>query len=92
MAEALKLPARMDLSAAQNLVNTLSKTDLAAGVQLDATDVKHLGALCAQAILSASQAAKDAGGRLEISNMNDRVEKQLAVMGLSKEMLEGDAP
>lgn len=87
MTNTLKLPARLDLAASQKLVAEMSGADLAQPMTLDAADVDHLGALCAQAIIAASRAAQDAGGKIVIENMSERVEGQLATMGLSSEAL-----
>lgn len=87
MTDTLKLPARLDLAASQKLVADLSGSDFAQKITIDASDVSHFGALCAQAIIAASRAAKEAGGSVVIENLSERVEAQLSTMGLSGQAL-----
>lgn len=87
MTNSIRLPARLDLAASQKLVADVSSANLAEALTLDAADVDHLGALCAQAILAAARASHDAGGSVVIENLSDRVEAQLATMGLSGQSL-----
>jgi chemotaxis protein CheX len=77
----------LDLAAAQTLVNDLSNQDLSGNVVLDASEVTHLGALCVQALLAGARAAHAAGGSLKIENVQEKVDDQLASMGLSKELV-----
>ncbi len=92
MAETITLPARLDLPAAQDLVNTLNATKAEDEITIDASDVTHLGALCTQALLAASTRANAAGGAILIENLSERVEEQLGHMGLSPEkLMEGAA-
>lgn len=87
LTDTLKLQARMDLAAAQKLVSDLSEADLSKPLTLDASDVEHLGALCVQAIIAAARGASSSGGSFKIENISERVETQLATMGLSGEAL-----
>lgn len=89
MSETIKIPARLDLSAVQNFVTDLSSQDFSKDVTLDATDVNHLGALGAQAIIAAARASSTAGGQFSITNVSEQVEAQLVVMGMSAETLQG---
>ena len=83
----IKLPPRLDLAAAQKLLGDVSEADLSQTVELDASDVDHLGTLCVQVLIAAARAAKEAGGKLSISNLSERVESQLETMGLSGDAL-----
>lgn len=91
MTETIKLKPRLDLSAAEALVGDMTKQELSSGITLDAADVNHLGALCAQAIIAGARATLDAGGQMQIINASERVEEQLNTMGLSISALEGGA-
>lgn len=87
MTSTVKLPARLDLPAATKLVADVTAMDLSGKLEFDATEVTHLGALCAQALIATAAAAKSAGGSIEITNTSDRVVDQLAAMGLSPEFI-----
>ena len=90
MSEPLKLAARLDLSEAQALSQSLSERDFSASVVVDASDVTHMGAICVQTLISAAREAQSAGGSFEIVNAGERVEDQLSVMGLSvQSIMEG---
>lgn len=91
LTETIKLKPRLDLSAAEALVSDMTKQELSSGITLDASEVNHLGALCAQAIIAGARAVQDAGGQMQIVNASERVEEQLGVMGLSIATLEGGA-
>lgn len=92
MAETVKLATRLDLSAAQNLVKDVTAVKPETDLTLDASDVTHLGALCAQAILATANRSKSAGAALKIENVSERVEEQLGFMGLSTDkLMEGTA-
>jgi anti-anti-sigma regulatory factor len=65
----------------------LRQADLSGEVLLDAEDVIHFGALCTQTIMAASVAAKEAGGKIKLTNVNDKATGQLGLMGLSPESL-----
>ncbi|MEO9895071.1 MAG: STAS domain-containing protein [Paracoccaceae bacterium] len=90
MAENMKLPARLDLSAAQQLVQDLADKDLSSGIEFDANEVTHMGALCVQVLIAASRTVQDAGGQMTLDNVSERVDQQLASLGLTKEaVMEG---
>ena len=83
MTDTLKLPARLDLSAAPQLLADVSAADLSNPFTFDAEDVTHFGAICAQTIIAAARSAKAAGGSITITNLGERAETQLEIMGLS---------
>lgn len=89
MAETLTLPARMDLSAATDLLSELKTKNLSGEVTLDAVDVTHFGSLCVQIVMSAARSCHAAGGTLSFANVSDAVEAQLDCMGLTSEALAG---
>ncbi len=89
MTDIVKLPARLDLSAAPGLVADLQSQDFSKELTLDASEVKQMGALCTQAIISAARASYAAGGSLTMKDASERVQNQLACMGLSIQDLEG---
>lgn len=86
MSDPVLLAPRLDLPAASALATTLkdrSEGDLV----LDLSDVKHLGALCMQVILSAATSAVAAGRAVSLINVSDRVIDQLRVMGMTPETI-----
>ena len=87
MSETFKLPARLDLPAAQKLSQQLRDMDFSAPVHFDAGEVTHLGTLCVQLLMAAARSAQDAGNQIEIANVSERVEGQLAALGLSSDAL-----
>lgn len=92
MAEPIILVPRLDLTAVQALVASITSRPPDTDIVLDASNVTHLGALCTQAILAAANRSNAAGGSFAVSNVSERVEEQLACMGLSSEkLMEGTA-
>ncbi|MFT6023687.1 MAG: chemotaxis protein CheX [Ascidiaceihabitans sp.] len=92
MNEPYKLSPRLDLSASQGLVAHLLSIPKSEPTVLDASDVTHLGALCAQALIAAGIRSTAAGGSLDIINTSDRIETQLDAMGMNlKSIMEGRA-
>lgn len=83
-----KLPARLDLSQAMPLVFKLREIE--GDVEIDASEVRHLGALCLQALIAAAREANAGGHRFEMTGVTDKVLEQMKVMGTSPEkMMEG---
>ncbi len=87
MSEPIALAARLDLPAASKIVEAANAADLSQEIVFDASDVTHLGAMCAQALIAISRAAQEAGGAIKLENVSDRVTTQLATMGLSPEQI-----
>ncbi|MGC3936841.1 STAS domain-containing protein [Roseobacter sp. EG26] len=86
MSTPVTLPARLDLSAASALMTTLKEhTD--GDLVMDLSEVKHLGALCLQVLISASDKAVAAGRSVSLINASDRVVDQLRVMGMTPEII-----
>jgi chemotaxis protein CheX len=86
MADPVILEPRLDLPAASPLLTTLRARD-EAEVILDFSEVKHLGALCLQVILSAATTYGEQGRTLSITNVSDRVVDQMRVMGMTPETI-----
>ncbi len=83
-----KLPARLDLSVAMQLVSDLRKLD--GDIHVDASNVTHMGALCVQALIATARKADAEGRKFEISGVTDKVLEQMKVMGTAPEqMMEG---
>lgn len=92
MAETIELTARLDLSFSEKLVSDLKAVDAGTDIILDASDVVHFGALCAQAILATARRTHASGASLKLENVSERVEQQLGYMGLnSANLMEGTA-
>jgi chemotaxis protein CheX len=81
----LKLPARLDLAQALPLVSTMREMD--GDVEVDASEVRHLGALCLQALIAAARKATADGHRFVMIGATDKVLEQMKVMGTSPETL-----
>ncbi len=77
----------MDLSAAQQLTQDLADKDFSSGIEFDAEEVSHMGALCVQVLIAASRAAQDSGASMNLKNVSERVDLQLASLGLTKEAI-----
>ena len=80
----VQLEAKLDLSAASELLTTL-KEQKDEEVILDFEKVTHLGALCLQVLLAAAKTFSAQGRTLKITNLSDRVSDQLRVMGMTPE-------
>lgn len=86
MTAPISLEARLDLSAAKGLQETLlPRVD--ADLCIDAADVVHMGALCTQVLVAASRAVRAGGHRFDMINVSDRVLGQLSAMGMSPESI-----
>lgn len=86
MSDPVQLASRLDLPAASVLKTKLmahSEGDLI----MDMLEVKHLGALCLQVMLSAATNATAAGRSVSVINASDRVIDQLRVMGMTPETI-----
>jgi len=84
MTNIVQLDAKLDISAASELLTTLKSQD-GEEVVLDFEKVTHLGALCLQVLLAAAKTFSDQGRTLAITNVSDRVSDQLRVMGMTPE-------
>lgn len=85
MSTALKLPPKLDLSAATQLVSDLRAIE--GDMHIDASEVTHMGSLCLQALIAAARHANASDNIFEISNFTQRALDQLSVMGVTPENL-----
>lgn len=86
MGELLSLTGKLDVSAVAQLHSDLvARAGQNVTVSLGA--VTHLGALCAQALISAAHGARKNGNSLRLTDTSDRVLGQLAAMGLTPETI-----
>jgi chemotaxis protein CheX len=84
MTPPLILPAKLDLAAASPLmVDLRDRTE--ASVVVDMSEVRYLGALCLQVLLSAATTARSEDRKLTLVNVSDLVVDQLRVMGMNPE-------
>jgi chemotaxis protein CheX len=81
------LAPKLDLAAATDLMTTL-KTFKEDEVVLDLSEVKHLGALCLQVLLSAATSAISENRKITLANVSDRVIDQMRLMGMTPESIE----
>lgn len=86
MADPVMLEPRLDLPAASPLMTTLRARE-DSEVILDFSEVKHLGALCLQVMLSAATTYNAQGRKLSLTNVSDRVVDQMRVMGMTPETI-----
>ncbi len=77
---------RLDLSTVATLHEKLSEVG-SGDITLDLAGVTHFGALALQVVHAAAVSAQQRGARLNIENLSDRVEAQIAAMGMSLETL-----
>jgi len=84
----IKLPARLGLGEVNPLIAELSKTSNQ-DVDIDTTEVTHLGTLCLQALIAAARAHKAAGTAFSFRNTGKVFTQQLAVFGLTCELVQG---
>ncbi len=89
MAEPVILAPKLDMAAATELMTTLQSRSQHDALVLDMTEVKHLGALCLQVLISAAKTAAAENRDFSIINVSDRVSDQLRVMGLTPDTLSG---
>jgi len=87
MAEVLTLPPRLDTTTVGDLSREMTSVLTAGTVRLDGSAVTHMGALGVQVILAAARTVKANGGRIEITDLSDRAERQLSYMGITPEFL-----
>jgi chemotaxis protein CheX len=86
MTDPIVLAPRLDITAASDLLTTLrGRTE--AEVVVDLKEVKHLGALCLQVLLSAAKSLTAEERKIKIINTSDRVLDQMRVMGMTPEAI-----
>lgn len=86
MTASVELAPKLDISAASELTRVL-RARKENEVVLDFSEVKHLGALCLQVLLSAATSANAENRRISYVNISERVTDQLRVMGVTPETL-----
>ena len=84
----LKLPARMGLAEVKPLIAELRETS-SQDVEIDSTDVTHLGTLCIQALIAAARAHKASGTTFSFATSGDAFTQQLALLGLTTGLVQG---
>jgi hypothetical protein len=80
---ALALPDASDRDALADLAAGLA-ADPRASIRLDATGIRSVGALAAQAVLVAARARASTGATVRIVDPDGRATASFAVMGLSR--------
>jgi chemotaxis protein CheX len=91
MPEKLVLPAKLDLTAASDLLEAF-RTRRGEDVGVDAGAVTHLGTNCLQVLISASRSWADDGKTLAFGPMSEAFSQQLEQFGLSPDSLTDGAP
>jgi chemotaxis protein CheX len=86
MADPVVLESKLDLAASSGLLTTLRSRE-EDEVILDMSQVKHLGSLCLQVLLSAGISFRAQGRSISFINVSDRVVDQLRVMGMTPETI-----
>lgn len=86
MSDPIVLAPKLDVAQASELFSTL-RENKDAEVILDMSDVKLLGALCLQVLLSAAKTANEDGRAITLTNASDRVIDQMRLMGMTPETI-----
>lgn len=86
MSDPIQLSPKLDLPAASELA-TMLKSNSDPEVILDLSEVKHLGAICLQVMISAANTLQKEDRNFSLINASDRVIDQLRVMGMSTETI-----
>lgn len=84
------LPERLDLSTVTDVCADLRLID-GPDIHLDARNLRHLGALGAELLLSAQASAQARGGRLILSSRSEAVDLALTDLGLADIFASEDA-
>lgn len=82
----VRLPSRLDTSAATELKETLTKAR-GADLTLDADEVRWLGAAAAQVLVAAGAAWRKDGKRLSIAKPTPELANCARLMGLSEQII-----
>ncbi len=82
----VRLPSRLDTSAATELKETLTKAR-GADLTLDADEVRWLGAAAAQVLVAAGAAWRKDGKRLSIAKPTPELADCARLMGLSEQII-----
>jgi chemotaxis protein CheX len=90
MTARIQLQERLGLSDAEPLANRL-RAVRGDDITIDASQVLHIGTLCQQVLLSASSEWQGAGHNIKILNPSDACIEQMALCGLSPEIIEEGA-
>ncbi len=86
MADPVVLAPKLDVAAASSLLVTL-RDHKEPELIIDMSDVKLLGALCLQVLLSAAKTAREEGREFSIIHASDRVIDQMRLMGMTPETI-----
>ena len=86
MPEKLVLPAKLDLPAAPELLDSL-RALRGKDVGIDASEVAHLGTNCLQILISAARSWSADGKSLTFASMSEAFSRDLGQFGLSPETL-----
>ena len=81
-----KLPKRLDLAGANTVVKELREHR--GSLEMDGSDVTHLGALGLQVLVAASRDAKARGDTFELKNSSEKMLADMEIMGVSHDQLE----
>ncbi len=86
MPDPIVLEAKLDLAAASGLKAILNARDDVDTV-IDMSQVKLLGALCLQVLMSAAKTANAQGRTIRLTNVSDRILEQMRLMGVTPETI-----
>lgn len=87
----LTLHERLDLGAATPLYQALAPLE-GEDLEVDASQVAHLGTLCLQVLLSVAQATRQSGHSFRLSDPSPAFLEHLAQFGLDAEVFAGGGP
>lgn len=89
MAEVVTPEGKLDLSAAARLHSELGALR-AQDIEVDLTHATSIGALCLQVLIAGCKTARDGNKTFRITGTNDRIDSNLAVMGMAAARLTED--
>ena len=89
MTAQLTLPARLDLTAAKPLAQDIAA--LTGDLELDASQVTHLGGLCLQVLLAAAQSCQASGRGFQVTAPSEDFDAALSMFGVDPSQLTRNA-
>ena len=90
MTAQLTLAPKLDFGAVKDL-KTAILDQIGNDLEIDASDVEHMGTLCLQVLLAAANDWATAGHKFQIKNSSDTCLSQLSLHGYTPDTITGEA-
>lgn len=90
MTAQLTLAPKLDFGAVKDL-KTAILDQVGNDLEIDASDVEHMGTLCLQVLLAAANDWATAGHKFQIKNSSDTCLSQLSLHGYTPDTITGEA-